>query len=275
MSEMKKSYVGVSGVVSPEMQATLEGLAMKTELFSKNRFLALGVKATHKTQYDDDENKYGKEWYPVGEEGFNGALRHDYPSHFTKAVAQTYLEITKVGDEEYRKEFVKQIHERGQPWLQGIQFDMLPWHDNDDMLGFLEYVKASTGLELFLQAHGGAMTELQPKGIIQRLGAYAQFVDYLLFDASHGTGKRLDVDALEPFIAEAYSGLDTSQTGIAIAGGLNGDVIREELPELIAAYPNLSWDAEGQLHPYNEAGKRPLDMTITEDYLQASASLLR
>jgi len=270
---IKQSYVGVSGVVSPEMQRTLEAITIECGLHDKGRLLALGVKAVHKTQYLDIENKYGREWYPVGGEAFHNALRHDEPSAHTLAVAQAYLDVDYVDSDAYRAEFLARIVERGQPWLQAIQFDLLPWHANKDTLEFLETVKEN-GVDVFLQAHKNAMAELGPQGVVRRLRQYSHCIDYLLFDSSHGTGQRLNTSALRPFIAEAYGTLDVSQTGIAIAGGLNGAVVREDLPELVAQFPNLSWDAEGQLHPTNEDGKRPLSIPVTEGYLRASSEIL-
>ncbi len=270
---IKHAYVGVSGVVSPDMQSSLEAVAVEVKLHDKARRLALGVKAVHKTQFLDIENKYGADWYPVGQEAFSGALRHDNPNPNTIAVAQTYLAIEHVDSAEYRQQFLERIIHRGKPWLQAVQFDMLPWHNNTAMLDFLEEVK-DNNVQVFLQAHKNAMEELGPRGVVQRLGRHAHLVDYLLFDSSHGTGKRLDVRALEPFIAEAYAELDLSQTGIALAGGLNGAIVREDLPELVASYPNLSWDAEGQLHPVNSDGKRPLDLGVVEEYLCASSEIL-
>ncbi len=271
---IKQPYVGVSGVVSPEIQASLETIATEAGLAEKGRILALGVKAVHKTQFLDVENKYGVDWYPVGEQSFAHALRHDSPNAQTIAVAQTYLDIEHVDSADYRRAFVSRICERGAPWLQGIQFDMLPWHVNEDTLDFIEDVKSSYQLEIFLQAHKDAMSDLGPDGIVKRLGSYAHVVDYLLFDASHGTGRRLDVAALSPFVAEAYDKLDVARTGIAIAGGLNQQVVREDLPELVERYPNLSWDAEGNLHPVQHTGKRPLDIPTTKDYLYASSEIL-
>lgn len=273
VEKLKQPYVGVSGVISPEIQCTLEHLAKEAGLYNSGRLLALGVKAVHKTQFLDIENKYGMEWYPVGNDAFHQALRHDHLNPNTIAVAQTYFDTQHVDSTDYRRQFLKRIVDRGQPWLQAIQFDMLPWHNNTDMLNFLEEVK-KTGLEIFLQAHKNAMEELGPQGVVKKLRFYPELVDYLLFDSSHGTGKRLDVQAFEPFVAEAHAGLDLSQTGIAIAGGLNGVIVRQDLPELVANYPNISWDAEGQLHPLNEEGKRPLDLHVAQDYLWASSEVL-
>ncbi len=273
VDRIKQPYVGVSGVVSPEVEASLESMAIKCGLPDRNRVLALGVKAVHKTQFLDVENKYGKDWYPVGKDSFQHALRHNNRNLGTIGVAQAYFDVDHVNDGEYRARFLGRIVQRGEPWLEAIQFDMLPWHSNNEMWDLLEEVKQH-GLAVFLQAHGVAMSALGPKDSVRILGQHPELLDYVLFDSSHGTGTRIDSSALEPFIAEAHEQFDLSQTGIAIAGGLNSEIVREDLPQLLARYPNLSWDAEGQLHPKNENGKRPLDLNVTEDYLFASSAVL-
>lgn len=271
--KIKQPYVGVSGVTSPEIEASLESMAMECGLPDRNRILALGVKAVHKTQFLDVENKYGLDWYPVGEESFRHALRHDRTNLDTIGVAQAYFDVEYVNDGEYRARFLSRIIQRGEPWLEAVQFDMLPWHSNDEMWGFLDEVKQH-GLSVFLQAHGKAMSELGPRNTADIFGRHSELLDYVLFDSSHGTGTRLDASALEPFIAEAHERLDLSQTGIAIAGGLNSEIVREDLPQLVSVYPNLSWDAEGQLHPVNVSGKRPLALDVTSAYLRASSAVL-
>lgn len=269
----KQAYVGVSGVINPEIEASLESIAIECELPAKNRILALGVKAVHKTQFLDIENKYGSDWYPVGEESFKHALRHDNLNSNTIGVAQAYFDVEHVHDREYRAKFLSRIVQRGKPWLQAIQFDMLPWHSNDEMWSFLENVKQH-GVAVFLQAHGEAMSTLGPQDTVLKLRQHSELLDYVLFDSSHGTGTRLDSSALEPFLVEAHEQFDLSQIGVAIAGGLNSEIVREDLPQLLSTFPNLSWDAEGQLHPENASGKRPLDLGVTEAYLRASSAIL-
>ncbi len=271
--KIKQPYVGVSGVISPEVEASLESIAIDCGLPDRNRILALGVKAVHKTQFLDIENKYGRDWYPVGEDSFKHALRHNNLNSDTIGVAQAYFDIEHVHDSEYRAKFLSRIIQRGEPWLEAIQFDMLPWHSNGEMWGFLEEVKQH-GVAVFLQAHGEAMGTLGPKDSVRILGQHSELLDYVLFDSSHGTGTRLDSLALEPFIAEAHERLDLSQIGIAIAGGLNSEIVREDLPQLLSTYPNLSWDAEGQLHPKDEGGKRPLDLGVAKAYLLVSSAIL-
>lgn len=273
-TERPQPYIGVSGVISPQIQHELEIIAQEADLPSTGRLLALGVKAVHKSQWLDVENKYGPDWYPVGEESFTYALHHYYPNQLAFGVAQTYLDVDHVDDSTYRTQFTDRIMQRGQRWIQGIQFDMLPWHDNDDMLPFLESLKEQHGLSILLQCHKAAMKDLKPQGAIRRLGSFASCVDYILFDASHGTGTRLDAPMLDTFLEEAHGSTALAHVGIGVAGGLNAEAVREDLPQLVAKYSELSWDAEGQLHPAQANGKRPLHMPITKDYLQASVAVL-
>lgn len=275
MSEVKP-YVGISGVVSPEQQRLYEGAFAESGLSDSGRRLALGIKAVHKTQFLDIENKYGSAWYPVGEVAFQGAVEKSHDSQKSINIAQAYLDVEYVGDPDYRKQFTDRIFHRGGAWIDGIQFDMLPWHSNRDIATFLEDTKTTYPDKLLLlQCHGGAMEQLGPKSSIRKLGKIATFVDYVLFDSSHGTGRRLDTGNLRRFLDEGYSSESLETVGLAIAGGLNADVVREDLPEIVNAFPEISWDAEGQLHPSDSAGNRPLNETIVRKYLYASQEVLK
>lgn len=273
-AERPKPYVGVSGVVSPEQASDIQTVARASGLLDQNRRLALGVKAVHKTQFMDIENKYGQAWYPVGDFAFRTAVHDTREKSEAITVAQTYLDIEYVNNPGYREAFADRIFERGASWIDGIQFDMLPWHSDPAMLPFLETLKEKHDSLIFLQCHADAMENLGPKGAARALGRYA-CVDYVLFDASHGTGKRLDTDNLKRFLDAAYSEPSLSTTGIALAGGLNGLIVREELPKVVSDFPDVSWDAEGQLHPLNAHRARPLAMPLVHDYLHASQEVLR
>lgn len=275
-SPRPQPYIGVSGVINPGIESQLEQIATGTGLFDSERLLLLGVKAVHKTQYLDIENRFGIDWYPVGEEAFAGALRprDDTDTASTLATAQVYFDPDYRGDTDYRQQFTRQIVRRGHTWLQALQFDMLPWHTDDTMLDYLAHTKEEFGLSVLLQCHKKAMETLGPKGVVRRLGHYATSMDYLLFDASHGTGTRLDTASLRPFVEEAYSSQLLDSTGIAIAGGLDATAVRDDLPELVNDFPDLSWDAEGKLHPATSHGRRPLDLAVTKGYLSASATVI-
>lgn len=277
MSEHGESipYIGVSGVVDAYQQEIVAQLSDSSGLFDMGRALVLGVKATHKTQILDIENKYGPEWYPVGGQEFSRAIDPGVtPGKPIIGVAQAYLEKDLAGDPDYRNRFVSRLAERGAPWLQGIQFDMLPWHTDESMLPFLEKIKDEHGLKIFLQCHNNAMDELGSSGVAHRLHRYGTAIDYLLFDASHGTGKRLDVDRLRSFVGSIYVSSWLGHVGVAVAGGLDAVTVREELPRLLDDFPDVSWDAEGRLHPATPRGTRPLDMRAVREYLRASAEVL-
>lgn len=271
MTERPQPYIGISGVTNVEQQARLFNYFQEQGL-DQYRNLALGVKATHKTQILDTENKYGREWYPVGEEEFARALE---PRSGSMNVAQMFLDPNYVDNPVYRKEFIGRIRRRGAKWLEAMQFDMLPWDTDTTLLPFIEEVKRESGLKMLLQAHSEIMQSLGPENIVRILGRYAGALDYILFDASHGKGVRLNTDALRPFLEEAYGSEELQAVGIGVAGGLNSAVVSEDLPGLIQKYPTISWDAEGRLHPTNAAGLRPIGMDMAQSYIIASAEVLR
>lgn len=274
MTERPKPYIGISGVINTDQQYYLMDQFIWQGLDEPpcDRRIALGVKAVHKTQFLDIENKYGTEWYPVGEEAFAGAL--DDGGIAALRVAQTYLDADHVYDGEYRKKFIDRIRRRGKAWLNAIQFDMLPWHEDTSLLPFVEQVKNETGLTVLLQAHGESMRQLGPDKIVRELGRYAHALDYVLFDASHGKGVRMNADALKPFLHAGYNSDELAHTGFSVAGGLNAEVVRQDLPDLLQDYPDISWDAEGQLHPVRDDGTRPVDMNLATRYLEASREVL-
>ena len=274
-SERPKPYVGISGIVSPEQQSYYGDIFHKVGLEDAGRRLALGVKAVHKTQFLDTENKYGTAWYPVGEKAFEGAVLKNTDPKKAINIAQAYFDVAHVSDADYRSVFTERIFRRGASWLDGIQFDMLPWHSDKNIAPFLAQLKELHPDKLvLLQCHGDAMAQLGPKHAMRRLGALASSIDYVLFDSSHGTGKRLNVGNLRDFLYEGYASSKLDTVGLAVAGGLNATVVREDLPEIVDTFPQTSWDAEGQLHPINSKGERPLDEEIVGDYLTASRDIL-
>lgn len=270
-------YVGVSGVNGLHQQAELEAVANEVELHEglNRRVLLLGIKATHKTQYLDVPNKYGEEFYPVGEKGFQYALDRSVSSRDSVLpVAQIYLEPELATDNTYRQAFTDKLLSRGGSWLRGMQYDMLPWHQHD-FRDYLGDVREIYGRKIILQAHGPAMDDLGPARLAQALGQYGPVLDYVLFDSSHGKGEKLHTAQLRKFLHEAYSVSELDHIGFGIAGGLDEEIVRGELPPLLREFPDLSWDAEGKLHPIIKQGARPLNMRAAKRYLQASAHVIK
>lgn len=280
-----RPYVGVSGVVNnkytlPSGQVVtepqdlfVEAYANRAGLFETNRMLALGVKATHVTQFQDRVNQFGPEWFPVGDE-LTDALRANRTNPNVLAVAQIYPSKYHISNSEYRRVLVERVAERGKGWLQAMRFDMLPWYGNEGMLQFVSDVREDYEVQTILQCHKTAMEELGPKGVVRKLTRYAHALDYVMFDASHGTGERMDTERLKVFLYEAYASKALRNVNFSVAGGLDADTVREDLPALLAKYPDLSWDAESKLHPLNNAGKRPLQMDMVKEYLRSSVEVL-
>lgn len=269
-----ESYIGVSGVVNESQQEQLESFAEEFGFTRLRRQLMLGVKATHKTQFLDIPNKYGPEWYPVGGEQFEKAISERKFGSKTIAVAQAYFDVDYVDNQKYRDEFSNRIFERGEQWIDGIQLDMLPWQANPVMLDFLAELKSKHHTKILLQCHKKAMELLGPKGVSEKLGYYSDSIDYVLFDSSHGTGAKLDVDKLKYFIDAGYDNCELNSVGFAIAGGLNEETVREELPKILGDFPDVSWDAEGNLHPMTKDATRPIDMDVAKNYLRSSAKVV-
>lgn len=261
-----RPYVGVSGVTRGYQCTVIHAIADSIGLVDE-RDVLLGVKATHKTLMLGVENKYGADWYPVGEAiGRVPRVCSGMPA-WVKPVAQVFMEDST--DPAYRDEFTARLVDRCGPGLYGIQYDLLPWHEPDlidDLSGYLADVH-DAGYAVYLQVHRPAMA-LGPAEAARRFAVYVQYVDHVLFDSSHGTGQRLDTTRLGEFL-DAFSGFGV---GLGVAGGLGPDV---PLADLLAMYPNLSWDAEGNLHPPRPDGSRRLDLGRVEDYLRASTTLVR
>jgi phosphoribosylanthranilate isomerase len=292
MNERSQPYVGVSGVVThkniqpsglvvTEPQALwLQGYAETAGLFDKDRRLALGVKAVHQTQWDDrpmvrSGREYGEEWYPVGADGVRDIIAQSSRHANTLGVMQMYFDRKKVHDEGYRNMFMSRTAFRCRKWVDAVQFDSLPWHEDESLFRSLDFARNElAGMTTIVQCHEQAMQNLGVAEIMKVLGRHADSIDYVLFDASHGMGKTLDVEALDVFLESAYASDRLSHAGFAVAGGLDARTVEELLPYLLAKYADLSWDAEGKLHPLNNVGKRPLQMDTVKKYLQSSANVI-
>ena len=270
MTERAKPYVGVSGVDTPEVQQQLIELFDTSGLRTK-RELMLGMKALHKGQWLDLPGRRGPGWDVTGE-AFRGCVDSNEQS---VNVAQAYFDIDRVSDEVYRNAFLHRIFDRGSAWINGIQFDSYPWHEDEVFMQFLEQTKEQyPDALIYLQCHQWSMDAYSPKEMAQRLGEYAHAIDYLLFDASHGKGITLDTERLVPFIDEIYASDRLGRVGVALAGGLCAETVSDYLPSVVERYPDISWDAEGKLHPKREDGTMPLDLTTVGRYFAASKEVI-
>lgn len=276
MTERMTPYVGVSGVVNPAQHRELYRI-VEPYLHTTGRDLGIGIKATHKPQYDDTENKYGRLWYPVGDE-ITGVADETLQQH-TLNIAQTYLEPEFIAtDPLYPRKFFTKLTDRTEGYLDALQIDMLQYQD--DPRGYQPVFRemAITGLMTIVQCHKAAMEKGPMQAVIdlKRLTDGGR-VNYVLFDASHGTGKEMDTTHLASFLAHAYNDPDFADfgTNFGIAGGLSDTSVATLLAKILPEFPEVSWDAEGKLHSAkSEGGDGSLDMERTRGYLVHSFKLL-
>lgn len=273
MSERPKPYIGVSGIACPEHQKLAIELFEASGLRKNNkRDLLLGVKALHKCQWLDQPWKRDDQWDVVGEAAFRGALQQDAGS---LNVAQAYFDKNLVGDSQYRDAYLERIYTRGEDWIDGIQYDMLPWHENPDTLTFLHQTKMRhPGTKVLLQCWQGTLERYNPTQLARVLGQHAEALDYILFDTSHGKGVPFDTAGLLPYLEQAYTNENLATVGIALAGGLGGQETMDQLGAIAAQFPDISWDAESRLHPRRPDGGMPLDLDTVKRYFDYSATAL-
>ncbi len=292
MNERPRPYVGISGVVNEKkvlpsglvvtepQQLWLEAYAQDVGMFDKtNRQLLLGVKGMHTNQFLDkthtrDGEVQGPEWFPIGEESFADALGDSDKHPNTLGTAQVWLHPRHAGNAVYRDRFMNRIAWRGRKWLEAVQFDALDWHLDDNLLKYAQETRQQRGFKVILQCTGEQMYSLKPQGVVRKLGEFAASMDYVLFDASLGLGKDLEADRLSPFLEAAYESNELSHVNFAIAGGLSGENVNRQLSKLVQRFPEISWDAEGNLHRLNNAGKRPVQMDEAKDLIKNSTDLI-
>jgi hypothetical protein len=268
----QEPYVGVSGVVGPEQHRALAHLAETTDLIH-HRQLLIGIKAVHKTQWLDIDNKYGRQWYPVGDE----LTRVLDPAPDTFNVAQMYLDPkTTIADPDYDRAFTEKVIIRAGAQLDGVQYDMLPYHEAPSAFTDLVKTVKQHGKQLIIQCHGPAMS-VGADTAIEDLKRLSPEIDFVLFDASHGTGTQMNPDTLKHFLEVAYADADFSDYGtqVGIAGGLHGNNLRSMLSGILREFPDISWDAEGKLHhSIQDGGNGRLTKDKVQPYLSASVRLL-
>lgn len=259
----KLNYIGVSGVGSQEQQRQSTEAFQSSGLRDLGRALLLGVKATTRIQVDEIEARRGSDWFPVGD-----SLRHVLgQSDETVNVLQLYADDwTDLNNRAIP--LMERSIERAEGWADGLQYDMLPWFEQNSGLQIVErYANAVSG-PVILQCYGDIMRNHSPAMVIERLKRVQGFVSHVLFDASEGRGRLMDSDTLSIWVeALCSSELDMAPV---IAGGLDGESARVLLLAIVRRFGNISWDAEGALHTGNV-----LDRERVAEYLQASAEVLQ
>jgi hypothetical protein len=293
---MGKHYVGISGVATVEQQQIIVEIAKDAEFPFVEASLLLGVKATETTQWHDQPNKYGRLWYPVGEE-FRHSLDIEahiygietdpdliYAGQFRPNIQFYFGDL--INNRHRVTTFALKALERAKNWERyahsqeavppAVQLDMFPWMDaewDSHLRGMFE--KSNYGL--ILQCHSDYMQEFHPYQVVRRLRALGNLgvTGTILFDSSHGRGIELDPEALRPFVGAVTDSELGNNFTVGIAGGLSGDNVEEIVQPLLEEFGELSWDAEGSLHYKDGENDGDFNLLELERYIRVSAAVLK
>lgn len=291
-----RNYVGVSGVSNHAQQEVIGEIARENGINNGIADLLIGVKATEKTQWLDMPNKYGADWYPVGD-AFETAFEKIIDLYDHEATSKVYFMQPAIqmffgslaSDMGLSKEFTERVLQRSSKWTRyahdgaeaarvALQLDRFPWMSprTNEYLEWL--IESRLANEIILQCYGDYMQSFHPYEVARRLGQVGEMgltPLRVLFDASHGTGRQMDPESLRPFIGGVVDSRSSEGVEVVVAGGLCGDNLEKFIPPLIDEFGMLSWDAEGRLHDGNERSGGGFIEKELRKYLAASAEILR
>ena len=260
MSELR--YVGISVVGTQEQQLASIRRFDEAGLEELGRTMLIGVKATTRIQVDETEASRGNDWYPVGDE-LRNVLRPRSAVNVLQLYADDWVDMR-----DRAIPLMEKSMERASEWLDGLQFDMLPWFEEGSTLQIIKKYAPMVSGPVVLQCYGDIMRRQSPEAVIERLRRVQGFVSHVLFDASEGRGELMDIDELSGWVDSLEaSNLDMKPV---VAGGLSATSVRTLLPTITKRFDGVSWDAESSLHTDNI-----LDTEKVAEYFTASAEVLR
>lgn len=228
---MPRPYIGICDFTAPEQAERL--LSCLPPDFSHD--LMVGVMMSRKTL-----NDIPSKWTNVfpKKESIAGIFVHDL-----RAVNTIHYADYDIGDARDRTlaDTLARVQSYGGPYLDAIQLDMI-WPDSVEVRRFRERF----GIPIVLQVGSKAMQQCgdDPIRVCQRLALYDQSIDYVLFDKSGGEGKGMDAGLLGTYIEVLRSRLPGIMP--AVGGGL-GPFTMHLVKPLIALYPHISTDMQGQM----------------------------
>jgi len=251
-------YIGITDFTDSSQVQTMLEVFQKAFPEANERKLMVGVMMSHKTM-----NKLESKWlavFPPAEKVADIFIRHPQ-----------LLNTLHYADYDGRDVFrsLTQAAKFGGPNLDALQLDMV-WPDPPSVISF-KGVYRQLKLVLEINEAAFAKADNSPVRLIRLLHEYAGVLDYVLLDKSMGRGLGLDEKFLRPFIERLT--IAAPHFGVAVAGGL-GPNSMSLAARLLADYPQLSIDAQGQLRP-NGSALEPVDWGIAAEYLRQACSLVR
>lgn len=249
--EKLSPYIGING---GSWQHVEKEYLIQNE--SPERKVLMGVQATEKTQVNNQENKYGKDWHPVGDSmkrwwlrsGWNQMLHVNTESKVPSAVAAvTRLMLERTIVTVWDETDLGTEYSELRSYCKRIQFNNLPFYEHDYYPMFEMFATDSsskTGAQqIVLQANAESMDALTPAKFAKEIKRYEPVIAGVLLDGSGGKGIPLRAAQLRRYIDRIYD----MDIAVGIAGGLSEETVEPLAGKLLQQYPSLSIDAESGL----------------------------
>lgn len=246
----KKSYVGVTGFMSPkEVTETLKDIDLK----KADRLLMIGVLASSKT-IQGISNKWPNRYPPLGE------IKNIFQENEN---CLNLVHYNTKQPEDLLAQLVQITDEVG-PVLHGFQLN-IAWPDPKTLE---KYHNLCPGKTIVLQIGGHAfeIVENESTYLARKVKDYLGLIDYVLLDPSGGLGQPFNPVSIKNYLYELQK--YENGLGVGTAGGLSPTTLHL-LEPLIKDYPDISIDAEGRLRTKEDQ----LDVVITREYIQKSLNM--
>jgi hypothetical protein len=253
-----KSYIGITDFTGFEQVAQMLEAFQRYKPNGSQRVLHVGVMMSYKT-LNGIETKWSKA-FPSKEMIADIFRQSDEEVYYCLHYAD-YDHKTRVAD------LARAIEYAG-PWVNALQLDM-PWPNPEVVARGIHAARRQ--IEVILQVGKSAIEEANndPSEVVRRLEDYRGVIHRVLLDKSMGQGLGMNASSLLPFaraISEHFPAL-----GLGAAGGLGPETMHLVKP-LVAAFPDLSIDAQGKLRPSGNA-LDPIDWGMAENYLAKAHEL--
>ncbi len=259
---MRYSYLGITGVTTPLQARHLLDIFDQRRPEETTTLLHLGAMMSRKTLY-----RLPTIWEPIFPK--RETLRSVFAAAARKDVLTClhYADYEGIDVEESLVEAFSYIC----PEANSLQLDMI-WPDPDEVGAAIARGWEGNSPIVILQVGRKALEGVgrRPSELVSRLGQYAGIIDYVLLDESGGEGRPLQIGSVMSFaraIKEALPWLS-----LAFAGGLGPETIRPVAKELLAMFPDASFDAQTRVCTNNDA-RNALDLTRCAQYLWRALEL--
>ncbi|MDO8408385.1 MAG: hypothetical protein Q7S95_04140 [bacterium] len=250
-------YIGVTGFT--DRQQVIEAFFHVPD--NAHRRLMVGVLASYKSLRRLPMREQWAKQTPPSDELHSIFFEHPQVLNLIHYSADIFV------DKELCDDLLALAHHAGSV-LHGFQLNIV-WPSSIALRDFHRFVRKQK-LSVVLQINHGsiALAGGTPVAIVEKLRRYEGLIQHLLVDASGGLGKALNVSWAQLYL-RAFRDAQLP-FALGVAGGF-GPNSMEPIKELLAEFPDLSWDAQGRLRDKDHR----LNPILAGEYLDLSYALAR